>query len=285
MLLHLRLLLPLSLIVPACSFFTVEDAPSSDQGASASGGTGAMGGTGGATGGVGGATGGVGGGTGGVSGSGAVGGATGGAAGDVAGAGVGGATSGSAGDVGLGGNAGVAGDASGGAGIGGDAGLGGSAGSAGNAGGGSVTCATLSGQAYEGHCYLFNSGSATWQNARAACEAHSPGGHLVTITSQGEQDFVWGVALMTEAWIGATDGLGDTEPGTGAPSTWITSEDIGQYDGWADGEPNNYMKTCPSGSGECYEHCGFLQASTNGAWNDDVCGAERPYLCEWDSGG
>jgi len=292
-----RLLLPLVLAVGGCDFFTLDE-PDDDGsgGSSTSGGTGGSGGSGGATGGsggVGGATGGVGG-AGGGSGAGA-----GGAAGDTTTGGAAGTAGSSTGGAGTGGMAGAAGDAAGmsgsgasGAGAGGASGDGGTAGTGGGAGagaggsggGGPASCDAIQAQAYNGHCYLLNTGAATWSNARAACMSRSPGGHLVTITSQGEQDFVWGLA-MQNVWMGATDGLADDAPGNGTPSTWITGEDIMQFNGWTSGEPNNYEKTCPSGSGTCYEHCGFMQESSSGAWNDDICGFEMPYLCEWDTGG
>jgi hypothetical protein len=69
-------------------------------------------------------------------------------------------------------------------------------------------------------------------------------------------------------------------------SLWTTGEDIMQYNGWAEGEPNNYEKACPNGMGNCYgEHCGFMWVDTQGKWNDDICGSMKAYMCEWDSGG
>jgi len=290
-----RLLLPLALAVGGCDFFTLDEPDDEGSGGSAAtGGTGGSGGSGGVTGGssgVGGATGGVGG-AGGGSGAGA-----GGTAGDTSAGGMAGTAGSSVGGAGTGGKAGAAGDAAGMAGSGaagadaggasgdgGTSGTTGGAGAGGSGGGGPASCDAIQAQAYDGHCYLLNTGAATWSNARAACMSRSPGGHLVTITSQGEQDFVWGLA-MQDVWIGATDGLADDAPGNGMPSMWITGEDIAQFNGWTSGEPNNYEKTCPSGSGTCYEHCGFLQMSSSGAWNDDICGFDKPYVCEWDTGG
>jgi hypothetical protein len=281
-----RLLLSFSIALSACDFFTLEDPENPQRPPSTAAGTGGtLTGVGGASGGVGGTTGG----TGGVVAAG-TGGSVAGTGGSVAGAGAGGAQAGSGGDTGLGGVAGIAGDGSGGAAPAGSSGTGtagdGGSGTAGSGGsGGAASCSSLQGQSFNGHCYVFNSGAATWPNARAACESRSPGGHLVTITSQEEQTFVWGVATMQDAWIGATDGRGDMEPGDGTPSTWITGEDISQFNGWTDGEPNNYQKACPTGSGDCWEHCGFMQMSSSGAWNDDICGLTKPYVCEWDSGG
>jgi hypothetical protein len=291
----LRSLLPVSLVLVGCGFFTLDE-PEKQPAKMMTGGTGgATGGTGGATGGTGGATGGTGGamaGTGGaMAGTGgaiATGGA-GGVAGDTSTGGSAGATAGSAGDTSTGGTAGTGGDAAGGAGSGGTAGEGaGAGGTAGGSGGsGPTTCAAINAQAqaYGGHCYYRNSTAVSWSAAKAGCEALAAGGHLVTITSMAEQQFVWGVAGMMDAWIGATDGLMDNQGGNGMPSTWITGEDIAQFNGWASGEPNNYQKECPGGGGMCWEHCGFMWVDTQGAWNDDVCGYDKAYICEWDTGG
>ena len=113
------------------------------------------------------------------------------------------------------------------------------------------------------------------------------GSHLVTISSDGvgqtefdaENAFVWGLVNNMEVWLGLTDGKMDSEPGMETvPFAWITGEGIA-IDAWSDGEPNNYQKDCPGG-GTCYEHCGFIPTDRNGQWNDDICGMEKPYVCE-----
>jgi hypothetical protein len=283
-------LVPVAVLIVGCGFFTLDepdDEPPVNTGS---------GGTGGATGGTGGATGGTGGAVGGSAGT-IVSAGSGGGAGVSATGGSAGASAGSAGDTSAGGSAG---DSLGGAGAGGavggtageGAGAGGAAGGGGSGGGsggsGPDSCASINAQAmaYGGHCYYRNTTPVSWPLAKSGCEALEAGGHLVTITSMEEQQFVWGLAGMMDAWIGATDGLMDNQGGNGTPSTWITGEDIGQFNGWASGEPNNYQKDCPGGGGTmCWEHCGFMWTDTQGAWNDDVCGYEKAYLCEWDSGG
>lgn len=285
-------LLPVALVLVGCSFFSLDE-PEEKKGTGTGGTSPTTGGTGGASGGTGG-TGGTGGATGGSAGTVIMMAGTGGSAGASSVGGSAGAVAGAGGDVTAGGTAGTGGDmtaggAGGSGGTGGEgAGAGGTAGTGGGSGGsGPTTCAAINAQAqaFGGHCYYRNTTAVTWAAARSGCEALSAGGHLVTITSMAEQQFVWGLAGMMDAWIGATDGLMENQMGNMMPSTWITGEDIMQFNGWASGEPNNYEKACSSGMGNCWEHCGFMWVDTQGAWNDDICGYEKAYICEWDSGG
>ena len=78
-------------------------------------------------------------------------------------------------------------------------------------------------------------------------------GHLVAITSLGENEFVKGLlaaAGASSAWIGATDAAVE---GTW---TWVTGE-TWSYEQWNEGEPNN------SGGAENY-----AEILSSGFWND-----------------
>ena len=100
----------------------------------------------------------------------------------------------------------------------------------------------------------FSDGSAnTWQAAAAAAAASTFGGvngHLVTITSQAENDFLSGLATSANltgfqgAWIG------------GNATTWLVGPEAGQlhtYTNWGGVEPNNggfaYFNIGPAGPG------------------------------------
>jgi hypothetical protein len=213
----------------------------------------------------------------------------GGAAGAAAGAGAGGAAAGSGGlaGTGTGGELGGAGSSSG---SGGEATAGGgSSGSGGSGGAPTSACAAMSANAetFEGHCYQLIAEPTGWRDAERDCEQR--GGYLVTISSEGEltredfdaeQTFVWNLANQMDVWIGATDGLMDDQPGNGTHSTWSNGEMMVLSD-WEGGEPSNTQKTCPSGQGMCHEHCGFMWQERGGGWNDEVCAAEKRYVCEW----
>lgn len=85
-----------------------------------------------------------------------------------------------------------------------------------------------------GHLYQRFDDTTTWHDAKDACD--NLGGHLATITSAEEHDFVYD-SLVFDApddmvWLGATDEVAE---GTWA---WVTNE-AWDYTHWAGGEPNN----------------------------------------------
>lgn len=124
-----------------------------------------------------------------------------------------------------------------------------------------------------GHYYKVFSGpnseypQLTWEEAKLACE--QLGGHLVTITSSEEQDFIESLDSTTcigewSVWIGLS-----RPEGTG-PWTWITGEPYG-YTHWADTEP--------SGDGSCVA----MRTKNYGyGWNDADANTPFAYVCEWD---
>ena len=112
---------------------------------------------------------------------------------------------------------------------------------------------------FRGHTYEYYSLLLPWENARSFCEWK--GGHLVTIGSQEENDFVHG--LMGTGWIGASD---KDEEGTFA---WVTGEPFG-YTNWNSGEPNN------AGGNE---NAGKMLE--DGQWNDNDGERFFTFVCEY----
>jgi hypothetical protein len=102
--------------------------------------------------------------------------------------------------------------------------------------------------------------SNTWLNAEI--EAQSLGGHLVTINSQAENDFLWGywghngssnILTYENLWIGLNDY--DNE------GTWVwASGEVESFTNWAPGEPND------AGTGEDFAH--LWRHHIPGTWND-----------------
>jgi hypothetical protein len=130
-----------------------------------------------------------------------------------------------------------------------------------------------------GNCYRINADLLTFGDARDACIA--TGGHLVTINSEAEDDFVHD--LLDDAhWLGATDGRANGMKGV-APYTWVNG-DAWDYSNWEDGQPNAVATKCPdeNGGANCFEHCAYQGDS--GGWNDRACWHTIASICEWEIG-
>jgi hypothetical protein len=114
-------------------------------------------------------------------------------------------------------------------------------------------------QNYNGHSYYRSTGTATWTTARTNCS--NMGGHLVTITTSGEQSFIYG--LWPSGWIGLTDEV------TEGTWRWVTGETY-SYKNWNSGEPNN------SGNED------YVQFVSNGRWNDLNNNNNLAYVLEFE---
>ena len=93
---------------------------------------------------------------------------------------------------------------------------------------------------FNGNAYELITASLNWDDARAAAEARTYGGapgHLATITSPGEDNFIFNAFDPTlSSWIGGIQPLGNVEPAGGW--TWITGEGFA-YTHWIAGQPDN----------------------------------------------
>ena len=130
--------------------------------------------------------------------------------------------------------------------------------------------------AVNGHYYMHVKKAVCldWYEARSAAAATSylglPG-HLATVTSQAENDFIvstWpGIGDPDRVWIGGTD------EGSDGNWRWITGESW-SYENWASDEPN----------GGTIENC--LEYKENEQWNDgpcDVCDDDhRSFIVEYE---
>ncbi len=113
-----------------------------------------------------------------------------------------------------------------------------------------------------GHYYVLTSGQVNWEEAEA--QAAALGGHLVTINSQAENDFLQrvyfsGPARHDSFWIGLND---VNSEGT---FVWSSGEPV-TYTNWEPGEPNDFL------SDEDYAvlnwHYAYGYPSAPGTWND-----------------
>jgi hypothetical protein len=114
-------------------------------------------------------------------------------------------------------------------------------------------------QNYNGHSYYRSTGNAFWLTAKSNCEAM--GGHLVTVTTSGENSFIFGI--WPSGWIGLTD---EVNEGTWR---WVTGETY-SYTSWNPGEPNN------AGNED------YVQFVGGGKWNDLPNNYALPYVLEFE---
>jgi hypothetical protein len=95
-----------------------------------------------------------------------------------------------------------------------------------------------------GHYYdiVVSQDTISWINANAAAEAsvyEGKAGHLATITSQEEQDWISNNFFPSNAWLGGfqnVESLDYDEPNGGWE--WVTGEPF-SYRNWQDGRPDN----------------------------------------------
>lgn len=121
-----------------------------------------------------------------------------------------------------------------------------------------------------GHAYEVVYSLMTFDQAKSYAEGlvlQGETGHLVTITSPAEQDFVTSLGPPLDAWIGGFQPPGSNEPDGGW--TWITGEPW-DYENWNTGEPND------SGGEDC------AQWWTGNTWNDRDCSLSFYFIVEWD---
>ncbi len=117
----------------------------------------------------------------------------------------------------------------------------------------------------------------SFADTKAAAEVMSYaglGGHLATITSQEEQDFVYALFGATGARIGAIQpgDAGTPDPDPAAGWEWVTGEPWG-YTAWIGGEPND------CGCQGYDEDTIQLKA---GGWNDVDGGGAGGFVVEYD---
>jgi hypothetical protein len=119
---------------------------------------------------------------------------------------------------------------------------------------------------YEGHAYFYSIASLSWEDARDS--AILIGGHLVSISSASENNFVANHVVNGElAWIGLYDATNE------GSFIWQNNESFG-YTNWGTGEPNN------AGNENWVE----INRDAPGKWNDMPAGYPRRFVVEFETG-
>lgn len=127
------------------------------------------------------------------------------------------------------------------------------------------TCPTVANcqQALFGlHAYYFCTSQRSWDSADGKCGDF--GAELVTVNNAQENDFLFSQTGGQTYWIGYhQDWLGRWK--------WDNDEEPG-YEHWDEGQPDD-------GSFWTIEDCTTIWG--NGYWNDDQCGTDYNYICEY----
>jgi len=115
---------------------------------------------------------------------------------------------------------------------------------------------------FNGHSYKLIDLDMSWMDARAFCVEQ--GGHLVTITSPEEQDFLASNFYGQKLWIGAFE--------SDIGWRWVTDEPWG-YDNWRKGEPSGGEEWCG---------CFWTDMEWNDIRNEDPGERISAFICEYD---
>lgn len=123
------------------------------------------------------------------------------------------------------------------------------------------------------HYYVFNNDDYTYDQASAFCTIL--GGHLATITSQEENDYLFQY-MKNSGHRSAYFGLSDAEEE--GKWVWCTGENV-EFTNWSKREPNAESPN--------EDYAMFYYLSTPQKWNDGQFGpgtvnGGKSFICEWD---
>lgn len=134
---------------------------------------------------------------------------------------------------------------------------------------------------YNGHYYYIYEDVLTWEEAKKYCE--SKGGHLVTITSKEEQEFIekyindkgYGKVRF---WIGATDKEKEGE------WKWVTGEPF-EYSNWGKKVPDNNLDNQDFALICNYENntYGIKKGQWDDIDNESISDVKTYFICEFDN--
>uniref|UniRef100_J3SDV4 C-type lectin 4e n=1 Tax=Crotalus adamanteus TaxID=8729 RepID=J3SDV4_CROAD len=134
---------------------------------------------------------------------------------------------------------------------------------------------------YEGHCYQIFHVYKTWDDAERFCTEQAKGGHLVSIESSEEADFVAQLVAnnvrkgISYIWIGLRV-QGEEKPEPPPQSANGASLSFQQCSTkWSDGSSVSYENWSVAESKTCLG----LEQDTNHKWVNIYCGQLIPFVC------
>jgi hypothetical protein len=132
----------------------------------------------------------------------------------------------------------------------------------------SFDCAAANGTVFQGHCYYPSPTKTGWDTASTGSCA--PPSHLVTITTQAEQNVVATILAGNDRWIGLRKDPGP--PNREDRFYWVTKEPVTYkiWDSYETGAPE------PNYTGDC------VRMRPTNAWGDTGCTEMYSAVCEYE---
>ena len=119
---------------------------------------------------------------------------------------------------------------------------------------------------YGSHTYRISGGSnrAAWDEAESSCVGQ--GGHLTSVTSQGEHDFLRNLDTENrDTWVGGQD----SASGSGRSWFWVDGEAY-SYNNWKNGQPTD----------DTSKNCIKLRKTAEYKFQQHECSQDYQFICK-----